>query len=52
MASLEGVRAVFDRGGIGFALIGMPVMELAPFDEKAVIAVIRITGSNFRLIDR
>ncbi len=93
MASLEGVRAVFDRGGIGLVLIGMPGMEkrlaryaqfysrigfvhefrplapaqvrelltrgwnppgmeLAPLDDEAVTAVIRITGGNFRLLDR
>lgn len=93
MASLEAVRAVFDRGGIGLVLIGMPGMEkrlarypqfysrigfvhefrplgaaevrrlllegwsppglsLPPLDEDAVAAVIRVTGGNFRLLDR
>ena len=93
MASLEAVRAIFDRGGIGLVLIGMPGMEkrlarypqfysrigfvhefrplgaaavrtllsegwsppglhLPLLDEEAVAAVIRITGGNFRLLDR
>jgi hypothetical protein len=93
MASLEAVRAIFDRGGIGLVLIGMPGMEkrlarypqfysrigfvhefrplgaaevrrllldgwsppglcLPPLDQEAVAAVIRITGGNFRLLDR
>lgn len=27
MASLEAVRAIFDRGGVGLVLIGMPGIE-------------------------
>lgn len=91
--SLEAARAVFDQGGIGLVLIGMPGMEKrlarypqlysrigfvhsfrtleAPeirrllregwsppgtgrlgFEEEAVAAVIRITGGNFRLLNR
>lgn len=93
MASLEAARAVFDRGGIGLVLIGMPGIEkrmarypqfysrigfvhefcpldktevhrllvqgwtpaevhLPSLDEEAIAAVIRITGGNFRLMDR
>lgn len=97
MASLEQVRAIFDRGDIGLVLIGMPGIEkrLARYpqlysrvgfvhafrplaaaevsallleqnwrpagvalgedaiaDKEALAAVIRITGGNFRLLDR
>ena len=93
MAGLEAARAVYDEGGIGLVLIGMPGMEkrlarypqfysrigfihgfrvltptdvrrlltggwtppgvnLPPFTEEAVAAVIRITGGNLRLLDR
>lgn len=93
MASLEATRAVFDKGGIGLVLIGMPGMEkrlarypqfysrigfvhqfrplgaqdirsllsegwsppgvqLPPLDDEAVTTIIRITGGNFRLLDR
>jgi len=93
MASLEAARAVFDQGGTGLVLIGMPGMEkrltrypqfysrigfvhtfrplsadgvrsllsggwtppgagLPPLSEEAVTAAIRVTGGNFRLLDR
>ena len=95
MAGLEQVRAIFDRGGLGVVLIGMPglerrlaryaqlysrigfVHEFRPLgapemrtllagwrppgvrlpedllaDADAVAAVIRVTGGNFRLLDR
>lgn len=93
MASLESARAIFDRGGIGLVLIGMPGMEkrlarypqfysrigfvhqfrplateevrqllsrgwlpssvqLPSLEEEAIVAIIRITGGNFRLLDR
>jgi DNA transposition AAA+ family ATPase len=94
--SLEQVRAIFDQGGIGLVLIGMPGLEkrLARYpqlysrvgfvhefcslaetevrdllskgwkplgvqlpqgglsDEETLAAVLRITGGNFRLLDR
>jgi DNA transposition AAA+ family ATPase len=95
MTGLEQVRDIFDRGGIGLVLIGMPglerrlaryaqlysrigfVHEFRPLgatevrtllaewrppgvalpadllaDVEAVAAIIRITGGNFRLLDR
>jgi DNA transposition AAA+ family ATPase len=95
MTGLEQVRDIFDRGGIGLVLIGMPglerrlaryaqlysrigfVHEFRPLgatevrtllaewrppgvalpedllaDAEAVAAIIRITGGNFRLLDR
>jgi DNA transposition AAA+ family ATPase len=95
MAGLEQLRALFDGGGIGLVLIGMPglerrlaryaqlssrigfVHEFRPLgapevrallagwrppgvalpedllaDAEAVAAIIRITGGNFRLLDR
>ncbi len=95
MAGLEQLRAIFDDGGIGLVLIGMPglerrlaryaqlysrigfVHEFRPLgaaevrtpladwrppgaappadllaDAEAVAAIIRITGGNFRLLDR
>jgi DNA transposition AAA+ family ATPase len=95
MAGLEQVRNIFDHGGIGLVLIGMPGIEkrLArypqfysrigfvhefrpltaaairklfehrwtppgvhlpeqPWDRDAVAGIIRITGGNFRLLDR
>ena len=95
MAGLEQLRAVFDRGGIGLVLVGMPglerrlsryaqlssrigfVHEFRPLgtaevrtllsgwrppgvalpadllaDAEGVAALIRITGGNFRLLDR
>ena len=95
MTGLEQVRDIFDRGGIGLVLIGMPglerrltryaqlysrigfVHEFRPLgatevrtllaewrppgvslpedllaDSEAVAAIIRITGGNFRLLDR
>lgn len=93
VTSLEAARAVFDKGGTGLVLIGMPGMEkrlarypqfysrigfvhgfrvlgaaevrrliqggwtppgvvLPPLEEEALAAVIRITGGNFRLLDR
>ncbi len=95
MTGLEQVRDIFDRGGIGVVLIGMPglerrlaryaqlysrigfVHEFRPLgateirtllagwrppgvalpedllsDAEAVAAIIRITGGNFRLLDR
>jgi DNA transposition AAA+ family ATPase len=96
MASLEQLRAIFDQGGLGVVLIGMPaiekrlpryaqlysrvgfVHEFRPLaeeevrgllsqgwmppgvalpsdwvsDEEAVAAILRITGGNFRLLER
>lgn len=96
MTGLEQMRAIFDQGGIGMVLIGMPGLEkqlarypqlysrigfvhefkplsrdevrqllqerwwpaLAPqpeggiADEESVAAIIRITGGNFRLLNR
>jgi DNA transposition AAA+ family ATPase len=95
MAGLEQIRDIFDRGGIGLVLIGMPglerrlaryaqlssrigfVHEFRPLgaaevrtllavwrppgvllpedllaDAEGVAAIIRITGGNFRLLDR
>ena len=95
MAGLEQLRAIFDDGGIGLVLIGMPGLErrLARYaqlysrigfihefrplgapevrallggwrptgatlpddllaDAEAVATIIRITGGNFRLLDR
>jgi DNA transposition AAA+ family ATPase len=95
MAGLEQLRAIFDGGGLGLVLIGMPglerrlaryaqlysrigfVHEFRPLgaaevrtllagwrppgvalpedllaDAEAVAAIIRITGGNFRLLDR
>ena len=95
MAGLEQVRDIFDRGGIGLVLIGMPGIEkrlarypqlysrigfvhefrpLAakairelldrrwappgvslpeqPLDADTVASIIRITGGNFRLLNR
>ena len=95
MAGLEQVRDIFDHGGIGLVLIGMPgiekrlarypqfysrigfvhefrplaakeVRELLnrpwappgvclpqqPLDAETVAAIIRITGGNFRLLNR
>jgi DNA transposition AAA+ family ATPase len=95
MSGLEQLRAVFDRGGIGLVLIGMPglerrlaryaqlysrigfVHEFRPLgtaevrtllagwrppgvplpedllaDAEGVAALIRVTGGNFRLMDR
>jgi DNA transposition AAA+ family ATPase len=96
MASLEQVRTIFDLGGLGVVLIGMPgiekrltryaqlysrvgfVHEFHPLaekevrgllsqgwmppgvvlpgnwvsDEEAVAAILRITGGNFRLLER
>lgn len=95
MPSLEQVRAIFDAGGIGLILIGMPGLEkrlarypqfysrigfvhefrpLAaaeirrlleqrwrpvgvklpdhPWDSETTAAIIRITGGNFRLLNR
>ena len=95
MAGLEQVRGIFDHGGIGLVLIGMPgiekrlarypqfysrigfvhefrslgakeVRELLgqrwtppgvhlprhQFDPETVAAIIRITGGNFRLLNR
>ena len=95
MAGLEQLRAIFDGGGIGLVLIGMPglerrlaryaqlysrigfVHEFRPLgaaevrtllagwrppgvalpedllaDAEGVAAIIRITGGNFRLLDR
>jgi len=61
MASLEQVRAIFDEGELGLILIGMPGLEKTPTDvnlpvqpwaEDAVAAIIRITGGNFRLLNR
>ena len=95
-ASLEQVRAIFDQGGLGVVLIGMPgiekrlsryaqlysrvgfVHEFRPLakkevrgllsqgwmppgvvlpgnwvaDEEALAAILRITGGNFRLLER
>lgn len=95
MSGLEQLRAIFDAGGVGLVLIGMPglerrlaryaqlysrigfVHEFRPLgapevrtllagwhppgavlpadllaDADAVAAIIRITGGNFRLLDR
>jgi DNA transposition AAA+ family ATPase len=96
MASLEQMRAIFDAGGIGLVLIGMPGIEkrlarypqfysrigfvhefrtlsaeqvrellarrwwpasAAPahsseLDPETVAAIIRVTGGNFRLLER
>jgi DNA transposition AAA+ family ATPase len=95
MAGLEQLRAIFDGGGLGLVLIGMPglerrlaryaqlysrigfVHEFRPLgaaevrtllagwrppgatlpadllaDAEAVAAIIRVTGGNFRLLDR
>jgi DNA transposition AAA+ family ATPase len=95
MSGLEHLRAIFDRGGIGLVLIGMPglerrlaryaqlysrigfVHEFRPLgtaevrtllagwrppgvplpedllaDAEGVAALIRVTGGNFRLMDR
>ena len=95
MSGLEQLRAIFDSGGVGLVLIGMPglerrlaryaqlysrigfVHEFRPLgapevrtllagwrppgvslptdllaDAEAVAAIIRITGGNFRLLDR
>ena len=95
MSGLEQLRAIFDGGGVGLVLIGMPglerrlaryaqlysrigfVHEFRPLgaaevrtllagwrppgaalpadllaDAEAVAAIIRITGGNFRLLDR
>ena len=96
MASLEQIRALFDAGGLGLVLIGMPglekrlvrypqfysrigfVHEFRPLNAKAVhellagrwvppgvklpdpaawdpettAAIIRVTGGNFRLLNR
>jgi DNA transposition AAA+ family ATPase len=96
MTGLEQMRAIFDQGGIGMVLIGMPGLEkqlarypqlysrigfvhefrplsreevrqllqerwwpaLAPMpdggiaDEESIAAIIRITGGNFRLLQR
>jgi DNA transposition AAA+ family ATPase len=95
MASLEQLRAIFDIGGIGLVLVGMPGLErrLARYaqlysragfvhesrplgtaevrsllagwrppgvtlpedmlaDPEGVATIIRVTGGNFRLIDR
>jgi AAA domain len=96
MASLEQVRAIFDAGGVGLVLIGMPGLEkrlaryaqfysrvgfvhefralrdtevrqllsqgwvptgvtlpeLPALDAEAAAAVIRVTGGNFRLLNR
>ena len=95
MSGLEQLRAIFDAGGVGLVLIGMPglerrltryaqlysrigfVHEFRPLgapeirtllagwrppgatlpadllaDAEAVAAIIRVTGGNFRLLDR
>ena len=95
MSGLEQLRAIFDGGGIGLVLIGMPglerrlaryaqlysrigfVHEFRPLgatevrsllagwrppgvtlpedllaDAEGVAAIIRVTGGNFRLLDR
>ena len=95
MASLEQVRSIFDVGGIGLILIGMPGLEkrlarypqfysrigfvhefrplgtaeirelltqgwtpsgvnlpAQPWAAEATAAIIRITGGNFRLLNR
>jgi DNA transposition AAA+ family ATPase len=95
MAGLEQLRDIFDRGGVGLVLIGMPglerrlaryaqlysrvgfVHEFRPLgapevrtllagwrppgvalpadllaDAEGVAAIIRVTGGNFRLLDR
>ncbi len=95
MTGLEQVRSIFDHGGIGLVLIGMPGIEkrlarypqfysrigfvhefrplsaaetrqlleqrwtppgvnlpAQPWDPEAVATIIRITGGNFRLLNR
>jgi DNA transposition AAA+ family ATPase len=96
MASLEQMRAIFDAGGIGLVLIGMPGLEkrlaryaqfysrigfvhefrplnvpemrrllaqgwvpegvtlraISALDAETATAIIRVTGGNFRLLDR
>jgi hypothetical protein len=96
MASLEQMRAIFDAGGIGLVLIGMPGLEqrlarypqfysrigfvhefrpldasqtrqllaqrwtppgveipdMEAIDAETVAAIIRVTGGNFRLLNR
>jgi hypothetical protein len=90
MQGLEQFRQIFDRGGIGLVLIGMPGLEkrLARYpqlysrigfahqfrpltpretlqllderrlaadlqaDDEGIAAILRVTGGNFRLLDR
>jgi DNA transposition AAA+ family ATPase len=67
MASLEQRRSIFDAGGIGLVLIGMPGIEVlawrwrpagvalpdtAELDAETVAAIIRVSGGNFRLLGR
>jgi DNA transposition AAA+ family ATPase len=96
MTSLEQIRAIFDAGGIGLVLIGMPGLEkrlarygqfysrigfvhefrplnapemrrllaqgwvpagvtlpaISALDAETAAAIIRVTGGNFRLLDR